>query len=89
MDDWDGVFGPEPLDADTCARIVEDPDILAGAPTVAGTRVSVVAVLGSLAHHGTFAGVLEDYPHLTPEDVAACVRFARHTVDAARALPSR
>lgn len=57
-------------------RIVCDPDILVGKPTVKGTRISVELILGWLANGWTFDDILESYPHLTREDVLAALAFA-------------
>jgi uncharacterized protein (DUF433 family) len=57
-------------------RITSDPDILVGKPTVKGTRLSVELVLGWLAQGWTHEMVLESYPHLTRDDILACLAFA-------------
>ena len=57
-------------------RIVSDPDILVGKPTVKGTRISVELILGWLANGWTFEQVLESYPRLTREDILAALAFA-------------
>jgi uncharacterized protein (DUF433 family) len=57
-------------------RITSDPDILVGKPTVKGTRISVELVLGWLAQGWTHEMVLESYPHLTRDDILACLAFA-------------
>jgi uncharacterized protein (DUF433 family) len=57
-------------------RIVCDPDILVGKPTVKGTRISVELILGWLANGWTFDDILASYPHLTREDVLAALAFA-------------
>ena len=41
-------------------RITADPAIMAGAPTIRGTRVTVSAVLGQLASGSTIEELLED-----------------------------
>jgi uncharacterized protein (DUF433 family) len=57
-------------------RITSDPDILVGKPTVKGTRISVELVVGWLAQGWTHEMVLESYPHLTRDDILACLAFA-------------
>lgn len=57
-------------------RIVSDPDILAGKPTIKGTRISVELILGWLAVGWTIEQVLEAYPHIAREDVQAALAFA-------------
>jgi uncharacterized protein (DUF433 family) len=57
-------------------RIVSNPDILVGKPTIKGTRISVELILGWLANGWTHAMILESYPHLTDEDILAALAFA-------------
>lgn len=51
-------------------------DTEAGEAVVAGTRLSVRALLERLAEAGSFEGVLRDHPGLTPGDVSEALRFA-------------
>ncbi|MFO1217168.1 MAG: DUF433 domain-containing protein [Burkholderiaceae bacterium] len=57
-------------------RIVSNPDILVGKPSIKGTRISVELVLSQLAHGWTYEMVLESYPHITRDDILACIGFA-------------
>lgn len=57
-------------------RIVADPDVLLGKPTIKGTRISVELILDRLAHGWTTETILQAYPHLTSEDVLAALAFA-------------
>ena len=57
-------------------RIVTNPDILVGKPSVKGTRLSVELILGWLAQGWTIEVLLENYPTLTREDVLAALAFA-------------
>lgn len=57
-------------------RIVSDPEILLGKPTVKSTRISVELILGSLAESWTFEQLLEAYPHVTRDDILAAIAFA-------------
>ena len=69
---------PSGADAgDPGGRIVKDPLILAGKPTVRGTRISVELVAG-LAQGGAWSreDILRNYPRLTAEDIDACLRYA-------------
>jgi uncharacterized protein (DUF433 family) len=56
-------------------RIVRDPKILAGKPTVRGTRVPVELVLRHLARTLDPADVLRAYPRLTEDDIRACLEY--------------
>ncbi len=58
------------------AHIVSDPNILFGKPVIAGTRISAELILEKLGQGDTIEELLIDYPHLTREDILACVRFA-------------
>jgi uncharacterized protein (DUF433 family) len=75
------------------ALIVEDPSVLCGKPTVAGTRISVELILDLLAAGTTTEQLLRDYPHLKPEQVRAALAFARtcvvdHFEQSRRAFPT-
>jgi uncharacterized protein (DUF433 family) len=61
-------------------RITVDPRVMVGKPVVKGTRVPVEIVLEYLAHNPNFAEFFADYPHLTMEDVQACLDYARALV---------
>lgn len=62
-------------------RITANPDQCGGRPCVRGMRIRVTDVLDLLAVGLTAAEVVEELPDLEPEDVAACLRFARRRVD--------
>lgn len=57
-------------------RIVFDPDILVGKPTVRGTRISVELILDRLSDGWTMEDILSSYPTLAREDVLAALSFA-------------
>ena len=56
-------------------RIVVDPEIRFGKPTVRGTRLTVGEVLGYLATMSE-QDLLRDFPQLSPEDVRAALVYA-------------
>lgn len=57
-------------------RIHRDPEIMAGKPCIRGTRVTVEHVLRALSQGVTVEALVEEYPHLTREDVLAAVAYA-------------
>lgn len=61
-------------------RITSDPNVLAGKPIVEGTRLSVEHVLELLENGWSEADILDSYPHLAPEDVRACLGYAREVM---------
>ena len=69
-------------------RIVADPTVLVGKPVVKGTRLSVEFLLGLLADGWSEADILDNYPGLTHDDVAACLAYARDLVASERVYPS-
>ncbi len=64
--------------ADQAARdvILRDPRILGGKPTIAGTRISVQLILEKLPDGWTIDTLLDDYPHLTREQIVAVLAHA-------------
>lgn len=61
---------------DQHARIVSDPGIMLGKPTVRGTRITVELILEELADGMGVDEILEAHPGLTEDDVRAALRFA-------------
>lgn len=57
-------------------RITIDPKILVGKPIIKGTRISVEFIVDRLANGWTAEQVLQEYDHLTPDDIQACLRYA-------------
>lgn len=57
-------------------RISRDPAIMVGKPCIKGTRITVEHVLRALSQGVTVDGVLEEYPHLSREDVLSAVAYA-------------
>ena len=70
---------------DYLKRIVRHPKICGGEPVIKGTRVTLRTVLASLAEGASVEEMLEDFPTLTAEDLAAVVAFA--AVSAQEDLP--
>lgn len=66
-------------------RIVSNPNILLGKPTIKGTRIAVELILGWFSSGWSIDGILEAYPHITREDVLAALAYARH-ISSARYL---
>ncbi len=57
-------------------RITASPKILGGKPVIRETRISVEFILELLASDVSESEILQDYPHLSKEDISACLRYA-------------
>jgi uncharacterized protein (DUF433 family) len=68
-------------------RIVINPSILVGKPTIKGTRISVEFVIGLLGQGWTAEQVLEEYDHLKLEDIQACLSYASEVLSSERIYP--
>ncbi|MEZ4525048.1 MAG: DUF433 domain-containing protein [Desulfobacterales bacterium] len=62
------------------SRITANPKILGGKPVIKGTRISVEFILELLASDVTETEILQDYPHLSKEDINACLRYAANSL---------
>lgn len=65
-------------------RIVSDPAVMLGKPCIAGTRITVEHLLREMAAGASVDQVLEDYPSVTREDLAAALAFAAEAVEKER-----
>jgi uncharacterized protein (DUF433 family) len=61
-------------------RITFNPQIFSGKPIIRGHRLAVEHVLGMLATGDTPQTILEGYSWLEPEDIQACLVYARRMV---------
>lgn len=68
-------------------RITVDPRIFGGKPIVRGRRLAVEHVLGMLAAGDSWETILEGYPWLQPEDIRACLVYARRLLGHERVEP--
>jgi uncharacterized protein (DUF433 family) len=57
--------------------IVSTPDVLKGKPRIDGTRIPVSLILGYLASGSTPEEIINEFPDLTKEQIAACLDYAR------------
>ena len=60
-------------DESMSSRITIDPKVYHGQACIKGTRVPVYQIPRMLAHGDTIADLLEEYPSLTREEMAACL----------------
>lgn len=61
-------------------RIISNPNILVGKPTIKGTRISVELVLDFLSQDLDLDEFFAAYPHITLDDVQAVLAYARAVV---------
>jgi uncharacterized protein (DUF433 family) len=54
---------------------------------VRGTRLSVDLIVGLLGEGWSEADILRNYPGLTHEDIAACLKYASEALRAERVYP--
>ena len=68
-------------------RIYVDPEVLVGKPVIRGTRLAVEFILDLLAQGWAEAEILSNYPGLTPDDIRACLAYARTILQAEKVYP--
>lgn len=64
----------------TKTRIVMDPAIMAGKPTIRNTNLTIELILGLLANGMTSQEILQEYAQLTQADILECVEFAQFAI---------
>lgn len=73
---------------DLLKRITVNPAIFGGKPIVRGRRLAVEHVLGMLAAGDSPETILAGYPWLEPQDIQACLLYARRVVGHERVEPA-
>ncbi|MBI5746110.1 MAG: DUF433 domain-containing protein [Nitrospirae bacterium] len=56
-------------------RISVNPNICHGKPCIKGTRIWVSLILDFLASDSTAEEIIKEYPHLSKEDIQACIAY--------------
>jgi len=69
------------------SRITVNPSIFRGKPIIRGRRLAVEHILGMLAAGDTTETLLMAYPWLEPDDLRACLLYARKVVGEERVEP--
>ena len=69
-------------------RIVIDPKILTGKPTLKGTRLAVEFIVDLLAQGWTESEIVKNYPGLTHQDILACLSYASDLLKSERVFPT-
>ena len=70
-----GLLGERMKAMDWKERISINPNICHGKPCIKGTRIWVSLMLDFLASGDSIETILEEYPHLTREDILACIAY--------------
>jgi len=71
-------------------RIIVDSNVLSGKPIIKGTRIAVEFVVDLLGRGWTEKEILNEYDHLTREDIQACLAYSAEILKSERVyvLPS-
>ena len=69
--------------------IERNPDVLTGNPVIKGTRISVELIMRKLAGGYTFDKILEAYPHLNKEQLAAACEYAADVISNEETVESK
>lgn len=69
-------------------RISVDPAVHHGDPCIAGTRIPISVIIGSLADGDTHEQILTSYPQLKSEDIQAALQFAAEAVNRFDIVPT-
>jgi len=68
-------------------RIVIDPNILVGKPVIKGTRIAVEFIIDLLANGWSKEEILRNYPHITGDDIHACLAYASRLLHEEKVYP--
>jgi uncharacterized protein (DUF433 family) len=68
-------------------RVVVDPEVHHGEPCIAGTRIPVRMIVGSLADGLTIEQIVAEYPQLTSEDILGALAYAAEVLHQESLLP--
>ena len=61
-------------------KIITNPKIMVGKPTIAGTRITVELILNLIEHGQTIPEIMGDYD-LTEEQIRTAIRYAKKGIE--------
>ena len=67
-------------DTELMERITVRAGIFGGKPIIRDMRISVEFIFSLLAQGVTTDAILDDYPELEPDDIRACIAYARAVI---------
>ena len=62
------------------SRIVRNPEICGGQPTIRGTRVLVLDILDWIQEGSSFEAIIENFPSVTIEDIKEIIAYAKDMI---------
>ncbi len=62
-------------------HVTIDPKVCNGKPVIKDTRIPVTVILDQLAEHGSVQRVLQKYPELTFDQVAAALHYCHSVIE--------
>jgi uncharacterized protein (DUF433 family) len=65
-------------------RIEINPKVLVGKPVIKGTRIAVEFVVDLLGRGWSSQQIIDEYDHLTSEDIRACLVYAGEVLKSER-----
>ncbi|MFP4293272.1 MAG: DUF433 domain-containing protein [Cyclobacteriaceae bacterium] len=69
-------------------RISANPKVMLGKPVIKGTRITVELILRKIVGGYSFDEIIEMYPHISKEDIMACVGYAVSVLESEDTLQS-
>ena len=69
-------------------RIVIDPKIRTGKPTIKGTRLAGEFIVDLLAQGWSGAQIVNNYPGVSHQDILACLSYASELLKSERVFPT-
>ena len=60
--------------------IERNPAVLGGKPIIAGTRIAVELIVRKMTNGYSVEALLKNYPHLTQEQITACMAYAADVI---------
>lgn len=62
------------------SRIVRNPEICGGQPTIRGTRVLVLELLDWIQEGSSFETIIDNFPPVTIEDIKEIIAYAKDMI---------
>lgn len=69
-------------------RITSNPKVMLGKPVIKNTRITVELILRKIGGGFSFEEIIEMYPHITREDILACVNYTVSVIGSEETLQS-